>query len=111
VVLGWHEIKPQVPALIGWHFDPGQAFEEMREAFDRYVSLDDVFELGIVGGMAETKCKEDCLLSQIKQAMGEVFKAGFQIQFELTYFLKSTAFESLSVNASINKALSICFHR
>jgi hypothetical protein len=96
---------------IGWHFDPGQAYEEIKDAFDRYVSLEDVFELGIVGGMAEATCQEECLRSQIKQAMGEVFKAGFQIQFELTYLLKSTAFESFSVNTSIDKALSICFHR
>jgi hypothetical protein len=66
----------------------------MREAFGRYASLDDVFQLGVIGGTAATTCQEDSLL-----------------QFELTYLLKSTAFESLSVNASINKALSICFHR
>jgi hypothetical protein len=83
----------------------------MREAFDRYASLDDVFQLGVVGATAVTTCQEDSLRSQIKQAMSEVFKARFQIQFELTYFLTSTAFESLSVNASIDKALSICFHR
>lgn len=95
--------------MIGWHISNGSTVSDLEEEWEGY-EYHNPYDIYIIGGNDSTTEGDNCLLSNIHQAIGLVFNSESQVKIELVNLGKKTQLKYVSANLHLDGTLSLCYH-